>query len=419
MRRSTPVLLLALLPALSAPAAGQTLRDEVRELFTFGDCGDPLCLTVVGHGSHFIPDLVQGQDNMIAFLGNAIGASVANVPVSAGSGGATFTFQDGKPVRTSVSAGPVLGERAQTLGRGRFLAGFAVSSFQFRTLRGTPLRDLEFNFKHANVGDSLFGEPPVENDVIQVHSDLEVDLWVGSFFLTAGLGDWLDLGVVVPLLNLSMQGRSHAQVIPFGSNEHHFDGGLVEAQSFTEASARGVGDVAVRAKLTLHRTQRAGIALLADVRLPTGDEENFLGAGEPSVRGLAIVSGSMGGFSPHLNAGYLYRPGHGRNSSVLATVGFDHLVSPAVTLALDLVSEWQVGASALRIPEPLHYTLPAVRTIPAANVPEGHDDTAAAALGLKVLLRPGLGLVANSMVPLLEGGMQPGMAFSLGLETNF
>lgn len=416
MPRRTLLLLLAALPALSTPAAAQPLRDRVRELFTFGSCGDPLCLTVVGHGQHFIPDLVQGQDNMIAFLGSAIGASVANVPVSAGSGGATFTFRDGRPVRTSVSAGPVLGERAQTLGRGRFLAGFTVSSFQFRTLRGTPLRDLEFNFKHANVGDSLFGVPAVENDVIQVRSDLEVDLWVGSFFLTAGLGDWMDLGVVVPLLNLSMRGRSHAQVIPFGSDQHHFDGGLVEAQAFTEASARGVGDVAVRAKITLHRTQRSGMALLADVRLPTGDEENFLGTGEPTVRALAIVSGSLGGFSPHLNVGYRYRTDE---SSVLATAGFDHLVTPAVTLALDVVSEWQVGDGRLNLPAPLHYTLPAVRTLPAANVPDGRDDIVSAALGVKVLLRPGLTAVANSVVPVLEGGMQPRMAFSLGLETNF
>jgi hypothetical protein len=38
---------------------------------------------------------------------------------------------------------------------------------------------------------------------------------------------------------------------------------------------------------------------------------------------------------------------------------------------------------------------------------------------MKVLLRPGLTAVANSVVPVLEGGMQPRMAFSLGLETNF
>lgn len=416
MRRLPAVLVLLL--CITSPAAAQTLRDDIRAMFTFGNCGEPLCLNVVGHGSHFIPEAVQGQDNMIAFLSNAIGTSVSNVPLSAASGGATFTFQDGAPVRTSLSAGPILGERAQTLGRGRFLVGVGVSTFRFQTLRGTRTESLELNFRHANVGDPEFGVPAFEQDVIQVHSDLEVDLRVATVYATAGVLDRLDLGVAVPLVSTSLRGHSTAHVLPFGTTAHVFDSGI-ESQAFAEGSARGIGDVALRAKLRVGRTERVGVALLADVRLPTGDEQNLLGAGSASMRGLGIVSARFGGFSPHLNAGYVHRTGDGQNSAVLATVGFDQLVSPAVTLAVDLVSEWQVGESELRLPEPLRWSVPTSRTMQSSNIPDTRDDVAYASLGFKVQVQPGLGLVANSLVPVLKGGLQPDAAVSLGLEYTF
>lgn len=415
--RALPAVLAALLAA-STPGAAQTLRDNIREMFTFGNCGKPLCLNVVGHGDHFIPEAVQGQDNMIGFLGNAIGASVSNVPLSAASGGATFTFRDGTPVRTALSSGPILGERAQTLGRGRFLVGVGVSTFRFRKMRGARMDGLEFNFRHANVGDSVFGVPAFEQDVIQVNSDLEVDLRVASLFVTAGVGDGLDVGIAVPLVSTSLRGRSTAHVLPFGTTAHVFDGGL-ESQAFTEGSARGIGDVAVRAKARLPRAGRVGVALQADVRLPTGDEDDLLGAGAASVRGLGIVSARLGGFSPHLNAGYVYRSGRGRNGAVLATLGFDQLVSPAVTLAADLVTEWQTGDNGLRLPEPLRWSTPTTRTMASSNIPDERDDVAYASLGFKVQAYPGVGVVANTLVPVLNGGLQPDATVSLGLEYTF
>src|SRR5512134_2910830 len=42
---------------LHAPLGAQTLRDEIVQLFTFGTCGEPLCLegALGGHGGRFIP----------------------------------------------------------------------------------------------------------------------------------------------------------------------------------------------------------------------------------------------------------------------------------------------------------------------------------------------------------------------------
>src|SRR5262249_60886648 len=87
----------------------------------------------------------------ISFLTNSIGSNVANLPVSAASGGSTFSFQGGVPVRTSTSTGPIFAERAQTLGRGRVLATVTRSGIDFKTFRGVSLDNLKFTFTHANV----------------------------------------------------------------------------------------------------------------------------------------------------------------------------------------------------------------------------------------------------------------------------
>src|SRR6185503_11349447 len=97
--------------AVTSPLSAQGLRDRVSsELFTFGTCGQPLCLDgsqLVGHGNHFIPATLTGAGSIINFLSNAIAVSVSNVPVSAASAGATFSCVGGQPVKTSTSAGPI------------------------------------------------------------------------------------------------------------------------------------------------------------------------------------------------------------------------------------------------------------------------------------------------------------------------
>src|SRR5919106_2368165 len=203
MGRLVVILALAVLGGREAYA--QNLREQLSGLFIFGDGEDPLSLggtsdpsnpdEVRIHGSHFVPAAVASNGTVISFLTNSIGSNVANVPVSAASGGSTFSFQGGVPTRTSISAGPIFGERAQTLGRGRVLAGLARTGVHFRTLRGVDLDNIRFTFSHANSdfagcdavagGDcSLFGVPALENETIDLSLSLDVRLTVTAFLLT-------------------------------------------------------------------------------------------------------------------------------------------------------------------------------------------------------------------------------------------
>jgi hypothetical protein len=361
---------------------------------------------------------------------------VSNVPVSATSGGSTFSFQGGVPVRTSTSAGPIFGERAQTLGRGRVLATIARTGVHFETLRGVDLDHLRFTFTHANSdfpgcdsvagGDcSLLGVPALENETIDLNLALDVNLTVTAFVLTYGLTDRIDVGVVLPVVAVSLEGTSEAQINPFGPPPSvHFFGGtpddpILTASRTIDGSATGLGDVDGRIKVNLRRGEPLSVAVLGDVRFPTGSESNLLGSGAFAARGLAILSARFDDFSPHANIGYLYRGGEFENDAVLATLGFDHLLAPWATLAVDLISQLQVGDSPLQVPGPVHYEAPFRRTVVPTVIPDSRDDVVDGSLGVKLTAAPGLIVLGNGAWSLNRGGLRPEVIWTAGLEYNF
>jgi hypothetical protein len=422
---------------VSAPVAAQGLRDKISELFVFAPGQQPLFLGGTGvHENHFITSASTQNGILISFISNAISGNVAGIPVSATSGGSTFRFEGGAPVRTSVSPGPVFAERAQTLGRGRVFVGANVNRLHFETLRGVSLNDIRLNFIHQNVDsptcDSIegrdcapFGVPRLENDVIALRLALDIDMTVTSFFLSFGLLDRVDIGVALPIVSTSLVGTSDIQIISFAeSTAAHFFGGTpsdpqLSTSRSVAGSATGVGDVAARVKVTVSQAERSTFALLADVRFPTGSADDLLGSGHVVARGLGILSARFGPFSPHANVGFLLRSTDSLNNAVLATVGFDHLMAPWATLAVDLVSELQVGEGKLRLPGTVTYDVPFRRTVEPTSIPNRRDDLINASFGFKFLTGSGITMVTNTLWPLNRGGLRPSVLWTVGLEYNF
>ncbi|GIW53172.1 MAG: hypothetical protein KatS3mg081_2527 [Gemmatimonadales bacterium] len=435
-----------LLLSLTAPARPQGLRDLISQLFIFGSGEQPLFLAgtadpnnpaaVQAHGDHFIPAAVEGNANLIAFLTRAIATSAANLPVSATSSGRTFQFVGGVPVATSTSPGPIFGERAQTLGRGRVFVGASYTKMRFTSLRGVDLENIQVNFTHVNADfpgcDSVFGAdcslmgvPTLENEYIELRLSLQLDMTATLFVLTYGLTDFLDVGAALPIVSTTLRGRSEAQVVPFGGPlaTHFFAGTrdrpVLSASRNVEGSATGVGDLAARIKLRLGRSERAGFAVLADARFPTGSEQDLLGSGEIAVRTLGIVSARFGDFSPHANVGYLYRSGDQFSDAVVAVAGFDHALSPWATVAVDLMAELAAGDSKLSLPDPTTIDVPFRRIIQPGNIPNRRDDIVNGALGIKLEAAPGLWVIANALWPLNRGGLRPNAAWTVALEYSF
>ncbi len=103
------LLTVAVLAAAATGVQAQHLQDRLSALFIFGEGQDPLFLggtadpnnpdAIRIHGNHFVPSAVASNGTVISFLTNSIGSNVANIPVSAASGGSTFSFEGGVPVQ--------------------------------------------------------------------------------------------------------------------------------------------------------------------------------------------------------------------------------------------------------------------------------------------------------------------------------
>jgi hypothetical protein len=112
---------------------------------------------------------------------------------------------------------------------------------------------------------------------------------------------------------------------------HQFDPSIVPScgsqvpclqGTFTNSgSAQGIGDVTLRGKYELYQGERFGFAAGLDLRLPTGEAENFLGSGATGVKPFAVVSYSAR-VSPHAEIGYEWN-----GDSILA----GDFVGPAAT----------------------------------------------------------------------------------------
>lgn len=414
-----PALILALLLAPVVPLQGQSLTEEFSRLFTFGACGEPLCLTVNAsvHGNHYVPSVTQGERNTLNFLRGAIGAGLSAVPAAAANAGVRLRFVDGLPVTEEVSPGPIFAERAQTLGRGILLVGGNVTGLGFSSLRGQPLSDLQLNFTHENVGAAELGNPSWENDVLEVRTDLDVSLFVTSLYAAYGVSDALDVAVSLPVVRSTLAGVSRIQ---FNSSDpdspHRLEPDQETAQA--EGSAVGVGDVTVRAKYRLLESDRWAAGVLGEVRLPTGREDDFLGTGHLGLRALGILSGQSGNFAPHVNGGVLLSGSDILGDQLVLVAGFDQILTPSVTLALDLVGAWGVGESALTFPPEVRFDVPA-RTVRTTNLPDISDDRLDGSVGAKFMAPGGIRVVTNALIPLNQGGMRPAITWTIGGEYVF
>jgi hypothetical protein len=416
---------------IASRAEAQSLRDKITDLFRFGHgCEDPVCLSVgTGHGNHFNPAARAGSENLIGFLTNAIGVSVSNIPLGAASGGAIWgRSPQGLPVRTQTSSGPIFAERGQTLGRGRTFFSTSVTRLDYRSIRGVPLDGLVLSLPHQDVDNDGLGTPSFESDVIEIQTRLNLNVTAVTTVLSYGLTDFIDLSVAVPLVRTSLEGAAEAQVIPFSNPTPHVFGDpnnpLLRVTQSVSGSATGIGDVAARIKAALVSNDRGAFALLGDVRFATGKEEDFLGAGGTSWSVLGIGSLRRGNFSPHVNAGYIHRGGEFQNDGILATIGFDHLMARRATLAVDVITSWQMGDQKLALPSPVTINAlvgnsTATRVVRQTNIPNQRDDVALGSIGAKLGLGGGANLVVNGLVPLNRGGLQPNVAWTLGLEYSF
>lgn len=424
-----------ILAVLLHPLQGQNLQEDIRGIFS-----QVLELRLAGspgeHGQHFFPGNVSTSLTTINAFSNLIVSNISAFPLSSTVAGLTFDFSSGAPVATSTSLGPIFAERGQTLGRGRFNVGMNLSFLDLSRLRGVKTEDLRFTFAHQNVPPDVnfLGDSPNEFDNLDLFLNLDLSATVFALYFTAGVTNRLDVGLAVPFINVNLKARPLARINSFtfltlGQANHFFGGDsaspvLTSEPEPVDANASGIGDLAFRAKYQMLKGEQIDLAALAEVRVPTGEKENFLGAGEALYKFSFVASTTVGDFSPHLNVSYLFRDNSTERDKVEIIFGYDQKVGRALTVASEFVARLESGSQPedARFPTSVTARRPDgsfQQTISLTNIPAlSRDNVVDVAFGLRFSPTPKIMLIGNVFAPVNSAGLRSDFIPTFGFEAT-
>jgi hypothetical protein len=324
---------------------------------------------------------------------------LATQPPSLSSVAFVYRFNSGLGTveRASASFGSFFTERSLTAGRGQRAVGVSVRTASYQRLDGRDLRDGVFLTTANQFRDEA--QPfDVETLTLDLHS--RVLTFTGTF----GVTDRLDISAAVPIVSLSLT----------GDRVNTYRGARV-VQASADASVSGLGDVAVRGKFGLLRGPAGGVALAGEVRLPTGSEEDLLGAGEAAFSGLVIGSAERGPIGWHGNVSV---SGGGLSNEVAYRTAF--CVNPAarITLIGELIGRRFSDAGRIVAMRGPHPTIRNVDTIRLVSE-DTSLSTAATVLGAKWNVTGTWILAGHVLLPVTDRGLRSGVVTQIGLDYAF
>jgi hypothetical protein len=287
------------------------------------------------------PAILQqiGPTVNLSSLNSAVATALSNLPVASSASALRYTFdpQLGVYVPSPQSLGPILTERAETIGKDKFFVSLTYQRFQF-----DHLDQLDFGSVNFQIPVQLPGAIP---GVIDTNSALSLTISQTTAQFTYGVENWLDVSFALPVVTSSLQFSTQATVSVLPNTPIFF-----LPQSSVKQSSTGLGDglARIKAKLLEHRGFTLGIA--GDVRVPTGDEFNYHGAGAYGVKPFLIGSLTRKNVSAHINAGYQWNGKSFLGSStgmekerlpgqLFYATGVEASISPRFTAAFDLLDQ--------------------------------------------------------------------------------
>jgi hypothetical protein len=259
-------------------------------------------------------------------LNSLLGIETSTLALPSSAGGVSFVFDPvlGTILPSRESLGPILSDRAETIGAHRLYMGFTYQHFGFESLDGIPLHEL--------------------NDVLARSVALRVDEF--TTFLTYGLTKRIDVSAAFPVRTVHIAANGIGFAISGNT--------VTQVPDSEAAGSSGLSDITLRAKATLWQSEHGGIGIGLDVRTPTGQPLNLLGSGAFGAKPFLI--GSWGKrfhhvyLGPHLNVGYQWNGSsllggpllgeEGRLPRVFSyAVGTEVGIEKRTTLTLDLIGQ--------------------------------------------------------------------------------
>ena len=393
-------------------ALSQDLKDVISSLY--GGNGIQLGVNpAFNHSAHFAADSLKHMQEL------AEGLSQVSFPLPSTQGGYHLTFNNVTNEYESAqgSLGPIFGERAGTLGKGGWNFGVSYTYVKYTQFEGDDLKDLSVTLTHTNPQIVSFvpgvgGNYYFRRDKVLMTFDVDLKSQVFALYGSHGITDKLDVSFLIPLIRNELSVDSRLAVLLDSSAQfvstpvHLFDatGRTGDPQTDSaDGSASGIGDLILSSKYAAYQGERFNGAGVVQLRLPTGDEDNFLGKGKTGGKVMGVISSSFpmgsGEFNPHLNVGYDANSGSKGQDSVDYTLGFDygHLVSEKMfTAAAGVVGSREVSGTG----------------------DDAKQSLLDLDLGFKIQVSSKSLVYFNVQVPLNDDGLRADQIFVLGYEQS-
>jgi hypothetical protein len=389
--RGLPRVVMLILIVLTTPASAAA-QDTVSDILTF----------LLTNRSVVTGDFDRDEAALQAAsdaISNALLLEVATLPLSSSSGAFTYRFNPalGTAERASTNFGAFFVERAVTAGRGRASVGVTFRYSRFETLDDFDLRDGTLVVTANRFTDEA---APFDQELLT----LRLQTATTTAFVNVGLTDWLDVGAAVPVVSLKLEGE---RVDDFR--------GRRTLLASAAANVTGLADMALRTKVRLAGRHGSGLALGGEVRLPTGNREDLLGAGEATYRALAI--GSLEGSHAAMSGNVSYSTG-----GIADEIGYgvNLTLAPAarVSFSVEVFGRSVDGIGPIAPLTQPHPTIAGVDTIRLGQA-EGDLRTSATVAGFKWNVGGAWLLNANVLVPLGSRGLQTPWTPAVSLEYAF
>lgn len=358
-----------------------------------------------------IPTALHTPASQFNFFNESFATDLGQLPLATPASGVTFEFVNGV-LTSSKDFGPIMTERAETIGRHKLYFAFTYQQFRFHSIDGNDLENVPIVFRFPTSGDVVYTETTNR-------FNSTVNQYVA--YATFGLTSRVDVSVAVPISRISLGVSSAGTEYSTTSNAQ------ASFQEYLAGAASGFGDVVLAAKGTAWANEKYVLALGAELRLPSGDALNFLGSGAVGVKPYVAVSRTGRVVSPHLNLGYQWN-----GNSVLATnsagqeqqlpgyflyyFGADFQVTKRWTLSTDFLG--QEFFNVPRVSRPVSVTIPnrglTFPSIePTGNSSYSNDNLA---IGVKVNPWSQLLITANVLIRLNSGGLRSNVVPLVGIS---
>jgi hypothetical protein len=350
----------------------------------------------------------EAAETTSATLTRTLLSAIATLPVGTSASGFTYRLNPmlGTVERASETFGPFYVERALTAGAGQASLGVTFQYASFNSLDGHDLKDGQF----VTIANQFSDEPqPFDVETLT----LDVNTSSATFYGNVGLNDRIDVGVAVPVVRLNVSGTRN--------NTYR---GQTLVQQRARAETVGLADVAVRSKIRLAGDGPSALAAGVEVRLPTGREEDLLGAGESAVRLQGLASAEAGRTSVHGNFTF-GTGGVGRELSYGGAVAV--AATPQFTIVGELLARRIAGVqriSEVVAPHPSIGCPDRSRAECVVNttrlIPNGEDQTTAFAVtGFKWNVGGTWLLHGHILWPMTESGLTSRMTPTVALDYSF